>query len=133
MSRAWRYLFIKIIADVVAVNVSFICAFLAKFKTINFISAVAIYYKPLFFITVLWLVVMNLAGLYKLQQDKVNRIDNLFSVSFGAFSAAFFTYVIVIYLYQEASYSKDIVITGSLAALVLLNISRDLIWKAYKR
>ncbi|MFH1386103.1 MAG: hypothetical protein ABIH50_00340 [bacterium] len=132
MSRNWRYLFLKIISDIIIIDFAFTTAFLVKFKTINVLLAIAVYYKHLFFITVLWLVVLNLAGLYKLQQDKVNRIDNFFSVSFGAFSAAFFNYVIILFLYREALYSKEIVIIGSLIALVLINISRHLIWKLYQ-
>lgn len=133
MNRDWRYLFLKIGADIILVNLAFISAFLVKFNTLSFISVITVYYKPLLFITVLWLVVLNLAGLYKIQQDKVSQVDNLFSVSFGVFSAAFFTYVIIIFLYREALYSREVVIMGSLFALVLLNVSRYLIWKLYKR
>ena len=132
MSRAWRYLFLKIITDIAMINIAFVAVFLAKFKTINFLPVFMIYYKPLLFITVLWLVLLNLAGLYKLQHDKVGRRDNIFSVSFGAFSAAFFTYVFVVFLYREAVYSKEIVILGSFTALVLINISRYLIWKLFQ-
>lgn len=134
MGRAWGYLFLKIAADIVMVDIAFVSAFLLKFHTLNLLPAVIVYYKPLFFITVLWLVVFNLAGLYKPQTtDKVNRVDNPLSVSFGAFSAAFFTYVIITLLYREASYSKDVVIIGSLIGLLLVNLSRHLIWKAYQR
>lgn len=133
MSRAWRYLSFKIGADIILVNFAFISAFLVKFKTLSFISVITVYYKPLLFITILWLVVLNLAGLYKIQHNKVSQVDNLFSVSFGVFSAAFFTYVIIIFLYREAFYSREVVIIGSLCSLVLLNVSRYLIWKFYKR
>ena len=133
MNKAWRYLCLKIITDTAVINVSFVGAFLAKYRTSQFLPVLMIYYKPLLFITVLWLVVLNLAGLYKLQPKATDRIDNIFSVSFGVFSAAFFTYVIIIFLYREASYSKDIVILGSFFALALINLSRFLIWKLYQR
>ena len=132
MKRAWAYLFLKLAADILFVNISFILAFLLKFQTINLFPALAVYYKPLLLITVLWLVIFNLAGLYKLQMGKVGRLENLFSVSFGIFSAAFFTYLLIIFFYQEASYSREIVIIGSLIAFVLINISRYMIWKRFK-
>jgi len=133
MSRAWRYLFIKMIVDILLINVAFISAFMVKFRTIDIISTLTIYSRPLFFITVLWLVVLNLAGLYKLQQDKIGRLDNIIVVSFGGFSAAFFAYLIVVFFCREALYTKDIIIIGSLIALVLVNVSRYLIWKLFRR
>jgi FlaA1/EpsC-like NDP-sugar epimerase len=133
MDRVWKYLFLKILSDIIVVNIAFIGAFLIKFKTVNFLPVMMIYYKPLLFITALWLVVLNLAGLYKPQHDKVDRRDNILSVSFGAFSAAFFTYVFVVFLYREAAYSKEIVMLGSFASLVLINISRYMIWKLFQK
>ena len=129
----WVYLFLKLASDALAINVGFVSAFLLRFKTFDIPSALLIYYKPLLFITVLWLVVLNLAGLYKLQFDRAARIDNLFAVSFGAFSAAFFTFIFVVFMYREAAFSKDIVALGSIFTLVLINISRYLIWKLYGR
>ncbi|MCU0641473.1 MAG: hypothetical protein MUC35_05235 [Candidatus Margulisbacteria bacterium] len=133
MNRAWRYLFLKIGTDVVLVNLSFLAAFTLKFHAFNTFSLLAIYYRPLLFLTVLWLVVLNLAGLYKLQPDMLNRVDNQFTVSFGIFSAAFFTYLIVMFLYREAEYSRNVVIIASLISLVAINVSRYLIWKLYNR
>jgi hypothetical protein len=130
---AWLNLFLKIVTDVVMIGGAFISAFLLKSGSLSGLMMIQVYYKPLFFITVLWLVVLNLAGLYKLQTDKLNRVDNVLAVSFGAFSAAFFAYVFIAFLYREASYSKDIVILGSLLALVLINLSRYFIWKIFQR
>jgi len=134
MSKAWMFLFTKILFDVLLVNISFILGYLIKFGLVNPLTApVSIYLKALIFVTMLWLIIFNLAGLYKFQPEKINRVDNIFSVSFGVFSSAFFTYIIVVFLYREAFYAKEIVIYSSLFALLLINLSRYIIWLIHKR
>ena len=134
MLKTWTLLFIKIIFDVILINISFIIGYLIKFGVVNPLAfPISIYLKALIFVTMLWLIIFNLAGLYKLQPEKINRVDNIFSVSFGVFSSAFFTYIIVVFLYREAFYAKEIVIYSSLLALFIVNLSRYIIWSIYKR
>jgi len=131
MQRNWLYLFAKISTDLILINVAFCSAYLLRFQTVN-VFALLQYFKFLGFVSMLWLIIFNLAGLYKLQVDCTTQVDKLFSVSFGIFSSAFFTYVSAVFLYREALYSKDIVIIASIIALILINLSRYLIWKAYQ-
>lgn len=134
MIKNWVFLFAKIITDAVFVLISFVAAYLIIFKsTALTIFHLTIYAKFLVFAIMLWLIIFNLAGLYKLQSDKSNRIDNVFTVSFGVFSAAFFAYVIATFIYKEAYYSKSIIILASLFNLFFTNLSRYLIWELYKR
>jgi len=132
MRKAWIFLAIKFIADIIMINLSFILAYLIVFKTVSLLDlSIFSYYKVLFFITLFWLIIFNLAGLYKMQVDKTNRIDNIFAVSFGVFSAAFLTYIFIAFLHKEAFYSREIVVYASLIALLLINFSRHFIWKLH--
>ncbi len=84
----------------------------------------AAYGKLMVFITMLWLIIFNLAGLYKLQSDTQKVGENAFQVSFGIFAAEFFTYIFIVYLYREASFARDIIIYSSLFAMILINLAR---------
>ena len=129
MNKAWLFLILKILSDILMVNLSFIFGYMINFGTVNISHThILIYSKVLVFISLLWMIIFNLAGLYKLQTDKINRIDGIFSVAFGVFSSAFFTYVIVVFLYREAFYSKGIVIYASIIAFFLVILSRQAIW-----
>ena len=132
MRRTWIILCIKIFTDALIVNSAFILGYIIKFRAMDYL-AISIYSKSLMFITILWLIIFNLAGLYKPQLNKLSRVDSVIPVSFGVFSAAFFTYTIIILLYKEASYSKEIVIIGSFISLLLVNISRYLIWIKFSK
>ncbi|NQU17147.1 MAG: hypothetical protein HQ564_03685 [Candidatus Saganbacteria bacterium] len=128
----WYFLALKIISDIVIINIVFILGYIIKFKIFNpFAISIIPYFKVLMFITLLWVIVLNLAGLYKLQTDEIVRTDGIFPVSFGVFSAGFFTYIIIVFLYREALYTREIVIYASFLALIFINLSRYLVWRLY--
>lgn len=129
INRKWLILILKLASDMLIINVSFISGYLLRFGVINPLSVpVFMYTRILVFITLTWMVIFNLAGLYKIQPDNSPRIDGLFAVTTAVISSAFFTYVIVLSLYKEALYSKEIILFSSAIALVLFNISRTAIW-----
>lgn len=133
MNKSYLILSLKLISDVIIINISFIVGYLIKFGMINVLALPVFHYlKVLAFISLLWLIIFNLAGLYKLQGERTGRVDSIFSVSFGIFSAAFFTYLVIVYFYREAFYSRAIVIYASLLAMVLINLSRYFIWKLHE-
>ncbi|MBI5701779.1 hypothetical protein HZC34_08080 [Candidatus Saganbacteria bacterium] len=132
MFKSWFFLFVKVTSDVFFINLSFVFGYMIKSRSVNiFASQISPYFKVLMFLTVFWLIIFNLAGMYKMQLDMKNRVDNIFSVSFGVFSASFFTYILVAYIYREAIYTKEIVIFGSIIGALLINLSRFVIWKIY--
>jgi len=134
MSKPWLFLFIKLISDVFAVAVSFMLGYMLKFEVESLISLpFDIYIKFLLTISILWVIIFNLSGLYKLQVDKANRIDNPIKISAAVFSSAFFTYFFVIYVYKEAFNVNDIIIYAFLISLILVNLFRYFIWNIYKK
>ncbi len=127
--KNWIILAVKILSDIVLINCSFVMGYMIRFGGINpFGMPLLAYNKMLIFVTITWLVIFNLTGLYKMQGEKQDRVDGPVIVTTSVFSASFFTYVIILSLYKEAMYSKDIIIYTCFIAFILLNISRSLIW-----
>ena len=125
----WLLLGVRLVADVVTVNLSFLIAYFIKFQTFNLNFAhVNVYYKLLIFVTMIWLIVFNLGGLYKLPKKETPRTDTLVLTSLTITSAAFITVLVIFLLYQEATYALDIVFYAWFAALFLVNLARSLIW-----
>lgn len=133
MYKNWTFVLIKLVSDIVVVNLSFVLGYMIRFGLLNPVSLPLVTYsKVMTFITLTWLVIFNLAGMYKMQTEKVARIDNPFLVFTAVFSSAFFTYVVVFSLYREAFYSKEVILYSSVIALLLANLSRAVIWKIFK-
>ena len=131
LQRTWRNLLVKLLIDLLVIDLSFLLALFINFGLFDVRQFVFIYYQQILFINILWLVIFNLAGLYKTQKDVSYGAENFASVSFGVFSAAFFNYIIIMYVYPEASYSKGIITAGSVFVLFLMNISRFFIAKRF--
>jgi len=133
MIKNWALMIIKVISDIFIVNLSLVSGYLIRFGIPGSVSVpFLVYSKMLVFITLTWLVIFNLAGMYKMQTDKTTRIDNAFLVTTSVFSSAFFTYVMVFSIYREAFYSKEVIFYSSVIALLLVNLSRAIIWKVFK-
>ena len=131
--KNWLLILFKLVADIVLLNSSFFFGYMVKFGfTASLTIPVIAYAKLMVFITMLWLIIFNLAGLYKLQPNTQKTSEDAFQVTFGIFAAEFFTYIFIVYLYSEASFAKDIIIYASLFAMILINLARYLIWKLFK-
>lgn len=134
MYKNWTFVAIKVLSDITVVNLSFVSGYMIRFGLLNPASLpLVMYSKVIIFITLTWLVIFNLAGMYKMQTEKAVRIDNPFLVSTAVFSSAFFTYVVVFSLYRGAFYSKEVILYSSVIALLFANISRAVIWKIFKK
>lgn len=134
ISKTWIFLGIKILFDILVIQLSFIIAYLITFNTINVFSISLLAYKKiLIFLSLFWVIIFNLSGLYKFQLNNKSRVDGIFVTSFAVLSAAFFTYLFIVFLHKEAFYSREIVILGAIIALLFLNITRYIIWQVYKK
>ncbi|MFA5104870.1 MAG: hypothetical protein WC527_06820 [Candidatus Margulisiibacteriota bacterium] len=134
MYKNWTFVVIKVISDIAVVNLSFLSGYMIRFGLSSPASVpMVIYSKVIIFITLTWLVIFNLAGMYKMQSDKTVRIDNPFLVSTAVFSSVFFTYAMVFSMYREAFYSKEVILYSSVIALLLINVSRATIWRIFKK
>ena len=134
MRKAWLFLLLRLISDLILINLCFISGYLIRFGEINLFTApVLVYLKFLAFVSMLWLIMFNLTGLYKMQNGERERPDGILAVSFGVFSSAFFTYIFAFFFYREAIYSRAIIIYASILALVMINLARFLLWKLYAK
>jgi len=123
-------IFLKLAADALAVNMSFVLAYMFHFKIFNIFSLnVHAYSKVMFIVTVLWLIVFNLAGLYKAQPVSAGRVDGFVQILIGVFSASFLSYFLVIYSYKEALYSKNLLFISFMFALIFVNALRFFIFR----
>lgn len=131
MRNYWAALGAKIISDAVLINLAFCLGYMIKFRIMD-ISRVPVlsYSHAMVFITILWLIIFNLAGLYKSVPGKRKNYQSSLSVSLGIISSAVLTYFMAWYYYKEAFYAAAIIIYASLILLFLLNISRYLIWRS---
>lgn len=129
----WFLLFLRLITDALFIVISFLLAYFVKFRSLNIGSLpINIYFKILIFVTLIWLIILNLGGLYKFTKKDEKKADNLLATSFAITSAAFITLLIILFLYKEAIYAKDIIFYAWLISLVLLNVSRWVIWRIYQ-
>ena len=117
--------------DVLLINVSFLTGYFIKFNALSIVFFQ--YYKTLALVTLIWLIVFNLGGLYKFPKREERRVDGIASLSFAITSAAFVTLLVIFFLYKEAVYAMDIIFYAWFCSLVLLNISRSVIWFSYGR
>ena len=126
----WFFFLLKLVSDAVSVTLSFFLAYFIKF---GMFLPFSVYYKLVFLGAFIWLIVFNLGGLYKSPHKEGKREDNILITSFAITSAAFITLLVIFFLYKEATYAMDTIFYAWCISLVLVNISRSVIWSFYKQ
>src|SRR3989339_57925 len=118
---------LKIIFDAVLINVSFILAYFVRFKILFFITPDSIpifeqYLSVLVFVTLIWLAIFKLIGLYD-ERKCTSLIDELASLFVGV---AFGTLVLVglLFLYREFWVSRLVIVNAWWIAFLLLTLMR---------
>jgi len=132
--KSWVCLLAIIIVDVFIISSSFFLAYIMKFGVLSIsASFVWVYLKPLVLVNLIWLIIFNLGGLYKLPYKEERGVANILATSFAITSAAFITLLLVYFLYKEAYYSISIILRAWIISLVLINIERLIVWKTYNK
>jgi len=128
--RFWSVLIVRLVSDIIFIYLSFVSAYFIKF---GIFLPVNVYTKLIIFVVVVWLVIFNLGGLYKFPKKEGRREDNILAASFAITSAAFITLLIIFFLYKEAAYAMDLIFYSWFSALILINLSRSIIWFGYQK
>jgi FlaA1/EpsC-like NDP-sugar epimerase len=127
---SWLFLFVKLTTDILIINVAFLLGYFIKFNTLS-INFFSVYSRVLILATSIWIIIFNLGGVYKFPKREAKRADNILATSFSITSAAFITLMMIFFLYKEATFSMDIVFYAWFSNLILINISRSIIWLCY--
>ncbi|MFH1826374.1 MAG: hypothetical protein ABH823_03695 [bacterium] len=129
---------IKAVLDVLLINVSLILAYFFRFKILLFISPGSIplleqYLNVLVFITVLWLAVFKLTGLY--EEKKFPALIDELAALFLSVSLATLLLLGLLFLYRELWFSRLVVVNAWWINLVLLGLMRTSVfgWKKFLR
>ncbi|MEA3493232.1 MAG: undecaprenyl-phosphate glucose phosphotransferase [Candidatus Margulisiibacteriota bacterium] len=118
---------LKIVLDIILINVSLILAYLIRFKTFIFLAPATVpvfeqYFRVLIFVTLIWLAIFKLIGLY---EDKKNTalIDEVANVFLGV-SVATLVLFALLFMYREFWFSRLVIANVWWISLICLTFSR---------
>jgi exopolysaccharide biosynthesis polyprenyl glycosylphosphotransferase len=118
---------IKFLLDAILIVASFVLAYFVRFKILLFITPESLpvfehYLKVLVFVTVLWLAIFKLIGLYEGKKYS-NLIDEL-AAMFLAITTATLALLGLLFLYREFWFSRLVIVNAWWIAFCLLGFSR---------
>lgn len=118
---------LKIILDIILINVSLILAYLIRFKAFLFLTQTNVpvfeqYFRVLIFVTVIWLAIFKFIGLYE-EKKNTALIDEIANVFLGVTIAALFIFALL-FMYREFWFSRLVVANAWWISLILLSSSR---------
>ncbi|MDI6731780.1 MAG: sugar transferase [Candidatus Margulisbacteria bacterium] len=122
---------LKILTDVLLINISFVLAYFFRFKILLFIAPDSApifghYLRVLVIVSLLWLAVFKFYGLYEEKKSSV-LLDEL-AMLFLAISTSTLVLFSMLFLYREFWFSRLVIVNAWLVALVLLGGERTLIY-----
>lgn len=124
-------MWLKIASDVLLINLSFVLAYFLRFKILFFITTESIpifghYFKVLVIVSLLWLAVFKLIGLYDSKRT-ASLLDELASL-FLAISVSTLLLLSLLFLYREFWFSRLVIVNAWFVALILLGLERTLVF-----
>ncbi|MBI5078762.1 hypothetical protein HZB08_01930, partial [Candidatus Saganbacteria bacterium] len=123
---------LKFISDAFLINVSFVLAYYFRFKVLLFITPTSIpvferYLNILIFVTLIWLAVFKLFGLY--EGKKFTALVDEVAKAAGAVTFSGLLLLGLLFLYRELWFSRLVVVNAWWIALILLGASRFLFFE----
>src|SRR3990167_17158 len=111
---------LKILTDAVLINFSFILAYYLRFKILLFISPASLpvfeqYLNILVFITLVWLAVFKLVGLY--EGKKFTALVDEIAILLGGVSLSSLILLGLLFLYREFWVSRLVVVNAGWISL----------------
>ncbi len=115
------------LVDAILINLSFILAYFVRFEILLFITPQSIpifehYFKVLIFITLLWLALFKLFGLY--EQKKFTLLLDELAALFLSVTFSTLALLGLLFLYREFWFSRLVVVNVWWIALLLLGLAR---------
>ncbi len=113
----------KILADAVLINFSFVFAYFFRFKILLFVTPSSIpllerYSNIMIFITLIWLAVFKLIGMY--EEKKFTAMIDEIAMLFWGVSLSSFILLGMLFLYRELWFSRLVLLNAWLIAFILL-------------
>ena len=123
---------LKFVLDAILIVVSFILGYFVRFKILLFISPQSIplfqqYSNVLIFVTLIWLLIFQLIGLYQ-EKKFTTLIDELAALFFGV-TLSTLVLIGLLFLNQEFWFSRLVIANVWWIALLLLGAHRAVIFK----
>lgn len=126
-------MWLKILSDVLLINLSFVLAYFFRFKILLFITPDSVpifghYLRVLVIVSLLWLAIFKLVGLYDEKKSAI-LLDELATL-FLAISASTLVLLSMLFLYHEFWFSRLVIVNAWFVALILLSGERVLVYWA---
>jgi len=123
----------KILADAFLINVSFVLGYYLRFKVLLFINPTAIpifekYLSVLIFLTLIWLAVFKLIGLY--EGKKFTALVDELAMLFGGITLSALILLGLLFLYREFWFSRLVIVNAWWISFVLLAAVRTISFAA---
>ncbi|MGB9613304.1 MAG: sugar transferase, partial [Candidatus Margulisiibacteriota bacterium] len=126
---------VKILTDAILINLSFILAYYLRFKILLFITPPSFpvfeqYLRILVFVTLLWLAVFKLVGLY--EEKKFTALIDEIALIFWGITLSSLLLLGLLFLYRELWFSRLVIANAWWISLVLMGLSRVVIFEAVR-
>jgi exopolysaccharide biosynthesis polyprenyl glycosylphosphotransferase len=126
---------LKLIIDVILINVSFILAYFFRFRVLLFITPDSIpifeqYLNVLVFVTIIWLAIFKLVGLYE-EKKFTTLLDEIASLFFGA-TLSSLVLLGLLFLYREFWFSRLVIANAWWIALLFLGLVRVIFFESQR-
>ncbi len=124
-------MWLKIVGDVLLINLSFVLAYYLRFNILLFITPESVpilghYFKVLVIVSLLWLAIFKLIGLYDGKRI-ASLLDELASL-FLAISASTLFLLSLLFLYREFWFSRLVIVNAWFVAIILLGLERSFVF-----
>lgn len=124
---------LKIVLDAVLINLTFILAYFFRFRVLLFITPGTIpileeYLNVLVFITLVWLAIFKIAGLY--EGKKFTSLMDEIATLFLGVSLATLILLGLLFLYREFWFSRLVIVNAWWIALFLLGLARIVLFES---
>jgi exopolysaccharide biosynthesis polyprenyl glycosylphosphotransferase len=120
---------VRALVDALLINLSFILAYYLRFKILLFITPASMpifeqYLSVLVFVTLIWLAVFKLIGLY--EEKKFTALVDEIAMLFGGISLSTLILLGLLFLYREFWFSRLVIVNAWWVAFLLLAAVRFL-------
>lgn len=120
---------VRALSDALLIDLSFVLAYYLRFKVLLFITPASMpifekYASVLVFVTLIWLAVFKLIGLY--EEKKFTALVDEIAMLFGGISLSTLILLGLLFLYRELWFSRLVVVNAWWIAFVLLAAVRVL-------
>jgi exopolysaccharide biosynthesis polyprenyl glycosylphosphotransferase len=124
---------VKVLADALLIDLAFILAYYLRFKVFLFITPVSLpvferYLNVLIFLTLIWLAVFKLIGLY--EGKKFTSLVDELAMLFGGITLSSLLLLGLLFLYREFWFSRLVIFNAWWMAFMLLSAARTILFWA---